>query len=141
YRVCYMSQAAGEGMMSHPESGLAKQRDFIITQEVLRGYGDLVKDTIRRVLDSVCTAREDEVISSVSGLDEFDIGDFGTELADAQALLNIGISSPTMKQQVYQKLAFKYLCDARQEVKDQIAREIENQFQQGNALDGDQLPG
>jgi hypothetical protein len=141
YRVCYLSQAAGEGMMSHPESGLAKQRDFIITQEVLRGYGDLVKDTIRRVLDSVSTAREDQVISSVSGLDEFDIGDFGTELADAKALLNIGITSPTMKQQVYQKLAFKYLCDARQEVKDQIAREIENQFQQGNAADGDELPG
>lgn len=130
YRVCYMSQAAGDGVMTKPESGLAKQRDFVITQEVLRAYGDMVKEIIRRILDTVCAAREDHVTSSVSGMDEFDIGDFGTELADAQTLLNLGIASPTMKQQVYQKLAFKYLCDTRQEVKDRIAREIASQFQE-----------
>ncbi|HXE13030.1 MAG TPA: hypothetical protein VN633_12970 [Bryobacteraceae bacterium] len=130
YRVCYMSQAAGNGVLTKPESGLAKQRDFVITQEVLRAYGDMVKDTIRRILDIVCAAREDDVTSSVSGMDEFDIGDFAAELADAQTLLNLGIASPTMKQQVYQKLAFKYLCDTRQEIKDRIAREIASQFQE-----------
>ena len=129
YRVCYLSQAAGEGMGSHPESGLAKLRDFAITQEVLRSYGDTIKNTVRQILEAVCAAREDAVTVSVSGLDEFDIGDFGTELADAQTLLNLGIESRTLKQQIFQKLAFKYLCDARQEVKEQIAREIENQFQ------------
>ena len=44
-------------MGSHPESGLSKQRDFAITQEVLRSYGDTVKDTIRRMLNAVCAAR------------------------------------------------------------------------------------
>jgi hypothetical protein len=130
YRVCYMSQAAGDGVLTKPESGLAKQRDFVITQEVLRAYGDMVKETIRRILDTVCAAREDDVTSSVSGMDEFDIGDFAAELADAQTLLSLGIASPTMKQQVYQKLAFKYLCDTRQEVKDRIAREIASQFEE-----------
>lgn len=129
YRVCYLSQAAGEGMGSHPESGLAKLRDFAITQEVLRSYGDTVKDTMRRMLDAVCAAREDAVVVSVSGLDEFDIGDFATELADAQTLLGLGIESPTLKQQIFQKLAFKYLCDVRQDVKEQIADEIQQQFQ------------
>ena len=47
YRVCYLvSQAgpvAGEG---RPISALSKQRDFAISQEVLRGFGDLVKDAI-----------------------------------------------------------------------------------------------
>ena len=65
----------------------------------------------------------------MSGPDEFDIGDFGTELADAQTLLGLGIESPTLKQQIFQKLAFKYLCDVRQDVKEQIANEIEGQFQ------------
>ena len=57
----------------------------------------------------------------VSGLDEFDIGDFSTELDDAKKLLDLGIGSETLKKQVFKKLAFKYLCDARQEVKNRIA--------------------
>ena len=61
----------------------------------------------------------------VSGLDEFDIGDFGAELDDAERLLKLGMNSPTLKTQVFKKLALKYLCDVRQEVKDQIASEIE----------------
>jgi hypothetical protein len=129
YRVCYVSQAAGEGSISHPQSGSSKQRDFAITQEVLRSYGDSVKETMRRILEAVCAARQDDVRVTVSGLDQFDIGDFGTELAEAQTLLGLGIASPTLKQQIFQKLAFKYLCDVRQAVKDQIAREIEEQIQ------------
>jgi hypothetical protein len=84
-----------------------------------------VKDTVRKVLEAISIAREDGVTVSVSGLDEFDVGDFGTELKDAQTLLQLGIDSPTLKRQIYQKLALKYLCDARQEVKEQIAGEIE----------------
>jgi hypothetical protein len=129
YRVCYLTQAASEGLGSHPQSGLSKLRDFAITQEVLRSYGDTVKDTIRRILEAVCAAREDAITISTSGIDEFDIGDFATELKDAQTLLSLGIESPTLRRQIFQKLAFKYLCDVRQEVKDQIAREIEGQIE------------
>ena len=32
------------------QSGLSKQRDFSVTQEVLRAYGDAVKDTMKQVL-------------------------------------------------------------------------------------------
>ena len=127
YRVCYMSQASGEDGGARPESGASKQRDFAITQEVLRSYGDTVKDTMRRILEAICGARQDDLAISVTGLDEFDIGDFVAELSEAQTLLALGIDSPTMKRQVFQKLAFKYLCDIRQEVKDQIAKEIESQ--------------
>ncbi len=67
-------------------------------------------------------------MSTVSGLDEVDIGDFATELQDAKNLLQIGIESSTLKRQIYQRLAIKYLNDARQEIKDQIAREIDAQF-------------
>ncbi len=126
YRVCYLmaqaGQTSGEG---RPVSGLSKQRDFAITQEVLRGYGDTVKDVMRRVLLAVEQAREDDLQISVTGLDEFDIGDFSSEIDDARKLLELEVGSPTLRRQVYKKLAFKYLCDERQEMKDTIAREID----------------
>lgn len=128
YRVCYLSQASGEMVSGHAQSALSKQMDFAITQEVLRAYSTVVKDSIRRVLNAISSARKDDLTISVSGLDEVDIGDFATELEDARSLLQIGIDSPTLKRQVYQRLAVKYLNDARQEVKDQIAREIDAQF-------------
>ncbi len=123
YRVCYMMpQAWGTGTS---QSGLSKQRDFTVTQEVLRAYGDSVKDTMKRVLRAIEAAREDGLTIDVSGLDEFDIGDFSSELDDAERLLRLGMGSPTLRKEVFKKLAYKYLCDVRQELKDQIAGEIE----------------
>jgi hypothetical protein len=92
---------------------------------VLRSYGDTVKDAVKRTLRWISEAREDAVRIDVSGLDEFDIGDFASELSDAERLLGLGIKSPTLQKQVYKKLALKYLCDVRQDIKDQIIREID----------------
>ena len=113
--------------MSHEMGGITHQlRDVIsITNEVLRAYGDAVKETMQQVLWSIATARQDGVSIAVTGLDEFDIEDFSNELDDAKKLLELGIGSETLKKQVFKKLAFKYLCDARQEVKNRVAEEIE----------------
>jgi len=46
-------------------------------------------------------------------------------LDDAKKLLDLGIVSETLKKQVFKKLAFKYLCDVRQEIKNQVADEID----------------
>jgi hypothetical protein len=127
YRVCYVSHAGGALSGNAAQSGVSKQRDYAITQEVLRAYGDAVKDSIKRVLRAVEAAREDGLSIDVSGMDEFDIGDFGTELNDAQQLLSLGINSPTLKKQVFKKLAFQFLCDVRQEVKDRIGSEIDQE--------------
>jgi len=126
YRVCYLSQAGAALDVTGRQSALAKQRDFSITQEVLRAYGDALKEQIRRVLRATAAAREDGLDVSVTGMDEFDIADFGTELEDARQLLELGVASPTLKKEVFKKLALKYLCDARQDVKDRIAAEIED---------------
>ncbi len=128
YRVCYLSQMGGSLAGGQQQSALSKMRDFAITQEVLRAYGDAIKDLLKKVLKGIEIAREDGLTINVSGLDEFDIGDFGTELADAERLLSLGIESPTLKQQIFKKLALKYLCDVRQEVKDRIAGEIDASF-------------
>lgn len=125
YRVCYALNQAGNGV-SISQSGLSKQRDFAVTQEVLRAYGDSVKDAMKRVFRWICEARQDALAIDVSGLDEFDIGDFSAEIADATQLLNLGVSSPTLRKQVFKKLALKYLCDVRQDLKDQISAEIES---------------
>jgi hypothetical protein len=99
--------------------------DFSLTQEVLRAYGDAVKDQMRRVLRAIGAAREDGLEIGVGGMDEFDIADFSTELADAKELLGLGVQSPTLRKEIFKKLALKYLGDSRQEVKDRVAAEIE----------------
>jgi hypothetical protein len=126
YRVCYLLSMAGGSLSKNSAlTGLSKQRDYLITQEVLRGFGDRVKDSMNQILKAIAEARQDELRVTATGLDEFDIGDFSEELDNAQKLLAMGINSPTLKAQVFKKLAMKYLCDERQEIKDRIAREID----------------
>ncbi|MBI3281339.1 MAG: hypothetical protein HYZ57_16000 [Acidobacteria bacterium] len=126
YRICYLMHQAGNSNSSGlSQSGLSKLRDFAITQEVLRAYGDAAKDVLKRVLRAVEAARGDGLAIDVSGLDDFDIADFSTDLENAQKLLSAGIESPTLRKQVFRRLAQKYLCDVRQEVKEQIAAEID----------------
>ena len=128
YRVCYLiTHAAGSESSGQRQSGASKQRDFSITQEVLRAFGDAVKETMKQVLRAMAAARQDNISIDVSGLDEFDIGDFGNEVEDARKLLSLGIQSETLKKQVFKKLAFKFLSDVRQDIKTQIAQEIEAQ--------------
>ena len=126
YRVCYlMVQAGGTSSSLSSQSGLSKQRDFGITQEVLRAYGDSIKHTIKQILSAIQVARKDGLAIDVSGLDEFDIGDFSVELDDAKKLLDLGIQSDTLKTQLFKKLAFKYFCDIGQDLKNKIADEID----------------
>jgi hypothetical protein len=128
YRVCFLSQASGEMVSGHAQSALSKQMDFVITQEVLRAYAAATKDCIKSVVSAISGARGDGVIVSISGLDEADITDFASEIQDAKELLGLGITSPTLKRQLYRRLAMKYLNDLRQETKDAIAQEIDEQI-------------
>jgi hypothetical protein len=125
YRVCYLTIQAGEAGGGGRQSAVSKQLDFATTQEVLRAYGTTVKDAMKQILWAIAAARQDGVSIDVSGLDEFDINDLGTELDDAQKLLNLGIASDTLKKEVFKRLALKYLSDARQDIKNQVAEEIE----------------
>lgn len=126
YRVCYlMIQADGGSASRSGQSGISKQLDFLTTEEVLRAYGATVRDAMKQVLWAITAARQDGVEIDVAGLDEFDIDEFGGELDDAQKLLSLGIGSETLKKEVFKRLALKYLSDARQEIKNAVAEEIE----------------
>ncbi|MEJ7606969.1 MAG: hypothetical protein WKF37_12065 [Bryobacteraceae bacterium] len=62
YRVCYlMTQALGSSSAAAAQSGLSKLRDFAITQEVLRAYGDVIKDSMKRVMRAIQAARQDQL--------------------------------------------------------------------------------
>jgi hypothetical protein len=127
YRVSYLvNQTSGRVDSGSGQSGLSKRMDFGVTQDILRAYGDVVKEVMRRVLTSIAEARQDTLAIDVSGMNEFDIEDFGAELANAKQLLELGIESPTLKRQLFKKIALKYFCDSRQEIKNQIAQEIDN---------------
>lgn len=127
YRVCYLSQISGEAISGHAQSAAAKQIEFTVTQEVLRAYASIVKDCIKKVLMSISDARQDGVQIYIAGMDEVDINDFGTDLDQASKLLQLNIQSPSLRKQVFQRLALKYLNDARQDTKDRISQEIEAQ--------------
>jgi hypothetical protein len=124
YRVSFLMQQAGDSSGTL-QSGLSKQWDFAVTQEILGAYGDLVKDAMRNILNGVAAARQDDMVVDVTGLDSFDITTFSSEAADARSLLKLGIESPTLKKQALKRVALKYLCDARQEIKNRIAEEID----------------
>ena len=127
YRVCYLSQISGEALSGHAQSAASKQIEFTVTQEVLRAYASLIKDCIKKVLASISAARQDGVQIYVAGMDEVDINDFGTDLDQASKLLQLNIQSPSLRKQIFQRLALKFLSDARQDTKDQIAQEIDAQ--------------
>jgi len=53
YRVCYMPQAGGPLGQGGRQSGVSKQLDSSITQEVLRAYGDAAASAIRLGFDGL----------------------------------------------------------------------------------------
>jgi hypothetical protein len=107
------------------QSGLSKAWDFTVTEEILRAYGDVVKEAMSAVLTAISEVRQDGLTVGISGMDEFDIQDFASEIQDAQNLLKLGIPSATLKEQLFKRIAFKYFSDSRQEIKSRIADEID----------------
>jgi hypothetical protein len=125
YRVCYMNSEISGGKGGANQSGLSKAWDFSVTEEILRSYGDVVKDSVQEVLTAISEARQDGIQIDVSGMDEFDIQSFADEVQDAASVLALQIPSETVKGQLYKRVALKYLSDARQNIKSQIVDEID----------------
>ena len=131
YRICYLIvQAGGNEARNLGQSGISKERDYAVTQEVLRAYGDMVKGTMKETLRAVAAARQDDLAIDVKGLDRFDIRDFSTELQDAARLRELAPHSPTFARELETRLALRFLDDSEQALKNQIVREIEAGYQQ-----------
>ena len=129
YRVCYlMTQAGGQEARNLGLSAASKQRDQIVTHEVLRAYGDVVKGFMRETLRLIAAARQDPAAVEVHGLDQFDVKDFSDELESARRLRDLDIGSGTFSREMQKRLALKYLEDSGQEVKNRVVAEIENRL-------------
>ncbi len=129
YRVCYLIvQAGGLEARNLGQSGISKERDYTVTQEVLRAYGDIVKEAMKETLRAIIAARQDELSVDVKGLDRFDIRDLSVELEDARRLRELVAHSPTFAQELETRLALRFLDDSEQSLKMQIAREIHDAF-------------
>jgi hypothetical protein len=129
YRICYlMQQATGREARNLTQSAASKQRDSAVTQEVLRAYGDLMKAFMRQTLWLIATARQDDTVIEVGGLDQFDVKEFTEELTNAQTLSLLVTGSNTFTREMQKKLALRYLEDSNQEVKDRVAGEIDNRL-------------
>ncbi len=126
YRVCYlMTQSGGREAQNLGQSGVSKQRDHSVTHEVLRAYGDVLKDAMKNTLRMVAAARQDDLTVDVKGLDQFDIRDLSAELSEAAQMNQLVQSSPTFHKELQKRLALKYLDDSEPGLKNQIVREIE----------------
>jgi hypothetical protein len=126
YRTCFlMGQSRSWLSSGAAASAQSKRQDYQITQEVLRAYGDGIKDFLKRLLEALAAIREDQSRISVSGLDEFEVGEFRDELDEAEKLFGLGLKSRTFRKQVFKKLALKYLADVNETTKEHIAREID----------------
>jgi hypothetical protein len=126
YRTCYLAgQSRGWLNGNQRLSAESKKADNYITQEVLRGLGETAKDSIKQILEMLAQIRDEEVVLSISGLDEFDVGDLQAEVAEVEQLLRLNINSKTLKKQLHKKLALRFVADANEATKQAIAQEIE----------------
>ena len=126
YRVCYLiTQAAGREARHLGQSGDSKRRDFAVTHEVLRAYGGVVKEFLRKIIGIVALARRDDVRTEITGMDQFDVPDFAQELDNALRLQQAGIPSRRFETEVQKRVALQYLDGASQETKREVIREIE----------------
>jgi hypothetical protein len=134
YRTCYlMGQSRSWLSGAAQTSGQSKRQDYQITQEVLRAYGDGVKDFLKRILETLTNVLGDQSRITVSGLDEFEVGEFQDELKEAESLFSLGLGSKTFRKQVFKKLALKYLADVNETTKERIAREIDDSIDKGDS--------
>jgi hypothetical protein len=135
YRTSHLASQSRTQLSGNAQTSAAsKRRDYQVTEEVLRSYGDTIKDGLKKLLDILAQVRQDEVTASVSGLDEFEVGEFADQIAEASELLRMGIGSQTFKAEVFKKLALKFLSDANESVKLAIQTEIEQGIK-GDTLD------
>lgn len=126
YRVCYlMTQAGGHEARNLGQSGASKKRDFAVTHEVLRSYGNTVKGFLKRILELIAAARKDEVKLEISGMDDFDAPNLEDEVAAVRGLKDLGIGSPRLEKEASKRVAMRYLEAATQETKNQVLEEIE----------------
>lgn len=128
YRVAnQMAQGIENSAAGIGRSGESKQVDADAAEVCLRVYGAIAKEAIEQTLDLIASARgENDVCWSVEGLDSFNIGDMPTVVKAAADMQVLSIPSPTLRKEVFRRVADLMVPHAEQGTRAQIHEEIDS---------------
>ncbi len=116
-------------------SGHSKKEDRKATETVLTAFGAEGRAVAERIYDIAASGRGESVNWSVSGLDNFQLGDSETSAEDARSLEEIDIDSPTFRIEKRVRVASAELGNAGPELLAKIRAEIE-EAESGTKGDG-----
>ncbi len=125
FRIVHqMAQSVSNTSKNLGRSGLSKVMDHSSTEVVLSAYGALVRDFAKEVYDLIAEARDEDIIWTAYGLDDYNMEDRDMLLKEALAISNIPIPSRTFKQEYLTRVAISLLGSSDPETLEQIRQEI-----------------
>jgi hypothetical protein len=126
YRQMHLqAQARDSSSTASAQSGISKQADMMPAREVMSSLGDIIRQAMQNTLNDVAAIRSDEDLKfTVLGFD-FDDDDL-RELADDQAVLDMGIPSNTFRKELQKRVVRRKMRDARPELIQTMESEIES---------------
>ncbi len=125
YRVCYLMPQAGGSVGLGESIGAQQAVGLQTTEEVLRAYGDMVKDAMRQVLRRHRGGAPGRRCDRSAGTGRVRYRRFQQRAGRCEEPAGVGNSIAHADETVFKNLALKYLSDARQEIKNRVAEEIE----------------
>jgi hypothetical protein len=126
YRIAnQMAQGIDNNAAAIGRSGESKQVDADAAEVCLRVYGAIAKEAIEQAYDLIRSARgENDVCWSIEGLDQFNLGDLSTVVKAAAEVTVLNIPSPTLRKEMFRRVAGLMVPHAEQGTRAQIDAEI-----------------
>lgn len=126
YRIVHqLSLSVKQTKSQTRQSGNSKQEDRYATEVVLRAFGDVVRDSMQKILMWISYARGEDIEWDVSGFNTFDTDSMTEKLAQILQLRAINIHSETFAKEMEKRAVDEYLEDLNHETKTKIKAEID----------------
>ncbi|MBX9601246.1 MAG: hypothetical protein K2X35_09585 [Bryobacteraceae bacterium] len=125
YRQAYL-QAQGRSTQATAaaQSGVSKQLDMTPSTDVMNGYGRILREALKGVLEDVVSVRGDDLVVDVSGM-SFPEREVLAEIEVARAALDLDIPSDTYDRLVKKTAYRQYVNNADPDTLRQIDLEID----------------
>ena len=127
YRIIHQMAMAvdAKSVASIARSGASKHEDRKSTEVILKGFGQIEADTLRRTVNLLSKVYGDGTVWTLDGFDNFNVSDPMEELTFLVTGLSSGIESATYKRRVQQKIARTVLDHEDESTMEAVDREIE----------------
>jgi hypothetical protein len=126
YRAFYLqAQGRKSSATAASSSGYSKELDMMPANDVLNGYGDIIRCAMQDVLGDVAEVRADQSTTfNVRGF-RFEVKPATESISMAQELVDLGIQSPTLEKEVFKRVARDVGDDWDPDLLDTICSEID----------------